>query len=162
MMKALSLMPRLLALLPLAALAAEPAPPPSPPSGPPPVAAVQPPGLATGGAEPGAAAAAPAPPACSLETGVDRMAASGSCTGCHTGVSGNFEHGGHRVEVPYEPYGKELRAKPEERGVNVVLPGGRITCLTCHDPKSKLPDHLAANIGGPVEKRLCTACHLFD
>ncbi len=111
---------------------------------------------------PAIAPAAPAAPLCSLESGVERTAPSSGCLTCHTSLTGNFDHGGHRVEVPYEPYGKDLRPKPEERGVNVVLPGGRITCLTCHDSRSKLPDHLAATTAGRADQRLCTACHLFD
>ena len=160
-MKSTSLTHWLLALVPLAALALEPSPAP---------AIAAPPAATTAGtadagtaAADAGAAAVPAAPLCSLETGVDRTAPSSGCTACHTSTTGSFDHGGHRVEVVYEPsYGKELRQNPLERGVNVVLPGGRITCLTCHDPQSKLPDHLAAPIGGPVEKRLCTACHLFD
>lgn len=109
-----------------------------------------------------AAATSPAAPLCSLDSGVERTAPSSGCLACHTSLSGNFEHGGHRVEVAYEPAGKDLRPKPEERGVNVVLPGGRITCLTCHDARSKLPAHLAASTDGRVDQRLCTACHLFD
>lgn len=108
------------------------------------------------------APAAPAAPLCQIESGVERTAPSSGCLACHTSMTGNFDHGGHRVEVPYEPYGKDLRPKPEERGVNVVLPGGRITCLTCHDSRSKLPDHLAATTAGRADQRLCTACHLFD
>ncbi len=161
-MKTIAHMPWLLALVPLAVLAAEPAPSPRP-------AVAAPPAAATSTAADGGAAAADAGPAaapaatqCSLEAGIDRTAPSSGCMACHTRTAGGFDHGGHRVEIAYEPYGKELRPNPLERGVNVVLPGGRVTCLTCHDPQSKLPDHLAANVGGPVEKRLCTACHLFD
>jgi hypothetical protein len=43
-----------------------------------------------------------------------------------------------------------------------VLPGGRITCLTYHDSTSKLVAHAAAPTSGPVEQRLCVACHLFE
>ncbi len=118
--------------------------------------------VSTAPAIPPASPTVAAAPPCSLESGVERTAPSSGCLACHTSLSGNFDHGGHRVDVPYEPYGKELRAKPEERGVNVVLPGGRITCLTCHDARSKLPDHLAATTAGRVDQRLCTACHLFD
>jgi hypothetical protein len=140
----------LLALLPLAALAAEPSP-------------TAPSTATTALAADAGVAAAPAAPQCSLETGVDRTAPSSSCTACHTSTTGSFDHGGHRVDVVYEPMpGKDLRPNPLDRGVNVVLPGGRITCLTCHDSQSKLPDHLAAPIGGPVANRLCTACHMFD
>jgi hypothetical protein len=141
----------LLALLALATLAAEPSSPTVPSTG------------TTATAADGGAAVEPAEPSCSLTIGIERTAPSSGCTACHTSATGSFDHGGHRVDVMYEPMpGKDLRPNPLERGVNVVLPEGRITCLTCHDPQSKLPDHLAAPIGGPVEKRLCTACHLFD
>ncbi|GEJ57071.1 hypothetical protein AMYX_18120 [Anaeromyxobacter diazotrophicus] len=103
------------------------------------------------------------PAVCALELGAERTTASSVCTGCHDGaLGGSFEHGGHRVEIAYAPYPAGLRPKPEERKVNVVLPGGRITCMTCHDARSALPSHLAAPTGGPVEQRLCVACHLFD
>jgi hypothetical protein len=162
-LKPTSLIPWLLASVTIAALAAEPSPSPSPASAiTAPLAATTAGPADAGTAATDAGAAASPAPLCSLETGVDRTAPSSGCTSCHTSTTGSFDHGGHRVDIAYEPYGKDLRPNPLERGVNVVLPGGRITCLTCHDPQSKLPDHLAAPISGPVEKRLCTACHLFD
>jgi hypothetical protein len=151
--KRTSLSSWLFALVPLAALAADPSP--AAPAGPTATVAAGAPAAAGSAAEPAAAL-------CSLDAGIERSAPSSGCIACHASTTGNFDHGGHRVEIAYEPYGKELRPKPEERGVNVVLPGGRITCLTCHDPQSKLPNHLAATTAGPVDKRLCTACHLFD
>ena len=159
-MKSTAQTPWLLALVPLAVLAAEPSPSPVP--APPAAAATATTTAATAAMDAGPAAA-PAAPQCALETGVDRTAPSSVCTACHASATSSFDHGGHRVDVMYEPMpGKDLRPNPLERGVNVVLPGGRITCLTCHDPQSKLLDHLAAPVGGPVEKRLCVACHLFD
>jgi hypothetical protein len=77
-------------------------------------------------------------------------------------MQGAFEHGGHRVEVEYVARTKDLKPKPETQGLNIVLPGGRITCTTCHDPASKLRDHVAAPTDGPVAKRMCVACHDFS
>jgi hypothetical protein len=53
----------------------------------------------------------------------------------------------------------ELRADPESFNREVVLQNGTVGCLTCHSPTSRLALHLAAPTSGPVEQRLCTACH---
>ncbi|MFL5302840.1 MAG: hypothetical protein ACJ79R_21130 [Anaeromyxobacteraceae bacterium] len=83
---------------------------------------------------------------------------------CHDGLRGSFggRRGAHPVEIRYRAGGSgpnRLRANPESRPGNVVLPGGKITCLTCHDSRSQLPWHLAARADGKPGKRLCDACH---
>jgi hypothetical protein len=82
-----------------------------------------------------------------------------ACTGCHN--RSNAAHTGHRVDIPYQAHSR-LRPDPERFNPAVVLANGTITCLTCHDPRSTLPQHLAAPTGGRVEKRLCIACHVFS
>ena len=111
------------------------------------------------------AAAAEVAPACLLVRGTDRRTTrSSECTACHDGLRGSFggRRGAHPVEIRYRPGGSganRMRPNPESRPGNVVLPGGRITCLTCHDSKSNLPWHLAARADGKPGNRLCDACH---
>jgi hypothetical protein len=103
---------------------------------------------------------------CLLKQGVDRMRTpSRACTGCHDGLRGSFggRRGAHPVEIAYRPgsYGeRQMRANPERRAFNIALPAGRITCLTCHDSRSRLPWHLAARSDGRVGTRLCDGCHV--
>jgi hypothetical protein len=102
---------------------------------------------------------------CLLQQGADRLRTpSRACMRCHDGLRGFFagRRGAHPVEIAYRPssYGeRQMRANPERRALNIALPGGRITCLTCHDPRSRLRWHLAARSDGRVGSRLCDGCH---
>jgi hypothetical protein len=94
---------------------------------------------------------------CLLESGsVDRASTPVSaCTACHAHAGA----GGHPVGMAYVTYGKDLRSAPMGFNSAVVLVANTLTCMTCHDARSSLPQHLAAPTGGDVEKRLCVACH---
>lgn len=125
----------------------------------------------TGAGTPAAGAGAtpvPTAPAlsCTLDAPLDRMATpSSDCLACHDGsktASGASDaRSGHRYDVEYHTDGKpDLRRDPTGYDSRVVLPGGKLTCCTCHDPASSLPYHLAAPTSGAVERRLCVACHV--
>jgi hypothetical protein len=88
-----------------------------------------------------------------------RTVNSSRCTTCHPGGTASVGHAGHPCDVPYSTYGRDLRLDPERFNAAVVLAAGKITCLTCHDPRSGLAQHLAAPTGGEVALRLCVACH---
>jgi hypothetical protein len=107
----------------------------------------------------------PAPPAgldaCELTVTLDRRGTpSRACMRCHDGSRGSNATTGHRFDIEYVSHGKELRPDPEKFNAKVLLVGGMITCLSCHDPASTAIFHLAAPTSGPVEKRLCAACHI--
>jgi hypothetical protein len=111
------------------------------------------------------AAEAPAAPAepepCDLESPQDRRTTpSSKCMRCHNGSRAMNAASGHRFDIEYSPYGKELRPDPEKHNPKVLLAGGKVTCLSCHEPLSKELFRLAAPMKGPLDKRLCSACHI--
>jgi hypothetical protein len=95
-----------------------------------------------------------------------RQSLSSACLRCHDGSEAPEApdaRTGHAFDVVYEPILKpNLRRSPEDFNAAVVLVEGKVTCLTCHDPRSKMLYHLVGPTDGPVEKRFCVACHLRD
>ncbi len=78
---------------------------------------------------------------------------------CHDGSRASDARTGHKFDIRYAANGERLRYSPDQFNPNVVLVNGTITCLTCHDPMSKLAFKLAAPLDGFVDARLCVACH---
>lgn len=102
-----------------------------------------------------------APEPCSLDTPLDRRTTpSSACMRCHDGSRASNAGTGHRYDIEYDPYGKELRPEPEKFNEKVVLADRKVTCLSCHESLSTAPFRLAAPTGGTLEKRLCAACHI--
>ena len=102
-----------------------------------------------------------APEPCGLDTPQDRRTTtSATCMRCHDGSRASNAGTGHRYDIEYSTYGKELRLEPEKYNAKVVLADGKVTCLSCHEPLSTAPFRLAAPTGGTLEKRLCAACHI--
>jgi len=89
-----------------------------------------------------------------------RTVASSRCLACHDRHGGSSAAGAHPVDVAYaRPSRTSLRSGPETFNAAIVLQGGKVGCLTCHDPKAATLHHLAAPTRGEVAKRLCVACH---
>jgi hypothetical protein len=94
----------------------------------------------------GSAAAAPAvqesaAPACALRAlGSDAMTAHG-CLECHSGARGPRVRRTHPVGA-YR-WGPGLRAPEEVVRRGVLLPGGAVECVSCHDRRSPWKDHVA-------------------
>ena len=102
-----------------------------------------------------------APEPCGLDSPQDRRTTtSAACMRCHDGSRAKNAGTGHRFDIEYNPYGKELRPDPEAFNAKVVLASRKVTCLSCHEPLSMTPFRLVAPTGGALEKRLCTACHI--
>jgi predicted CXXCH cytochrome family protein len=102
--------------------------------------------------------------------------ASRQCLGCHDGVnaresvnglgsggagimSGRW-HGEHPIGQDYQRSRKSRSASPM-RPVQLLdpeirLPGGRVSCVSCHNLYSATPGRLAVPIN---ESRLCLSCH---
>jgi hypothetical protein len=108
----------------------------------------------------GIATAAGDPALCTVGHPLDRKTTpSSDCVACHDGTNASNAKTGHRFDVEYVAAG-DLRKDPETFDPKVVLgTGNKVTCLTCHDPASDLPLHLAAPTSGLPEQRLCVACH---
>lgn len=92
-------------------------------------------------------AAEPAPEGCALAAPGSAAVASSACIGCHP------RHG-HPVGLDYGPAYARSRwnyRSPEEvvrRGV--LLPEGRIECVTCHDGRSPWKHRIALPPGAPA------------
>jgi hypothetical protein len=103
---------------------------------------------------------------CILPSITDRRTTpSGACMMCHNGKYARDAQVGHRFDVPYPPpMNPDYRVSPSPEQFNprVILVDGKVACVSCHDPASTLPNHLAGPTDGPVLKRLCVACHLRD
>ncbi len=111
---------------------------------------------------------------CLMQTIVDRnTTTSAQCLACHDGSKNQVSpdgssypipdaRQGHKFDIEYfSTNDSEYRRDPTGYNAAVVLLGGKtITCLTCHDSKSTLLYHLAAPTSGPLEKRMCAACHV--
>ncbi len=98
--------------------------------------------LATAGSD-----APPAPPpsggACTLTHPGPVAATSEECRRCHR----TWGAGNHPVDVDYRAAearsAGDLRTPDEVVRRGVLLPEGRIQCVTCHDARSPWKDHLA-------------------
>ena len=114
------------------------------------------------------------------ERGGGRLdAASRRCLGCHDGVTGSDtviaaagmpQRGfvgdrkrNHPVGVAYRPQARrraEVPLKPTALlPVNVILPGGQVSCISCHDIYAPQRGLLTVPIEG---SRLCLTCHELD
>lgn len=97
-------------------------------------------------------------PACLLtSSGFERSTAgSAACLACHDGTAALFvSTHAHPLESSYADAWLDHRAAL--RGIPVrelVLVGGRVTCVACHDGGSRQPHHVALP---PAE--LCVGCH---
>jgi predicted CXXCH cytochrome family protein len=91
-----------------------------------------------------------------------------TCLSCHDGLAApgveyattrGAGHGSHPVDVDYAQASMRPRARFRPQGAlpaSVVLPGGKVTCTSCHDGASREKHHTAM----PMERsRLCTSCH---
>jgi hypothetical protein len=91
--------------------------------------------------------AEPEPAHCALATPGSASVPSTTCAGCHP------RHG-HPVDVDYAssharaPFGLRTEAEVVRRGV--LLPEGRVECVTCHDGHSPWKDRIALPPGAPV------------
>lgn len=106
-----------------------------------------------------------APERCTVDTTADRRTTpSSDCMRCHDGSRASDARTGHRYDITYSPFQSlaDLRPTPEQFDPRIVLVDRKVACMTCHDPASTLPDHLAAPVDGPPERRLCVACHMKD
>jgi hypothetical protein len=92
-----------------------------------------------------------------------RTTQSGACMMCHDGKNAKDARLGHHFDVAYPPPMRpDLRGNPTQFNPAVILVDGKVACVSCHDPASTRQNHLAAPTDGPLPKRLCVACHLFD
>jgi hypothetical protein len=84
---------------------------------------------------------------CALRTSSADGSTIDSCLSCHAASAHGA--GNHPVDVDYEGAvagrgrGSELRPSADVVARGVFLPGGRIHCLTCHDPRSPWANHVA-------------------
>jgi predicted CXXCH cytochrome family protein len=104
--------------------------------------------------------------------------ASRRCLGCHDGLSASeTPHGtgsqaafdmsnparNHPVGIPYGRGGVRGRTmplrSPQLLPDRIRLPGGRVSCVSCHDLYSQTPKRLAMSNDG---SRLCMTCHAMD
>ena len=111
-------------------------------------------------------------------TGGTRQDSAGACLSCHDGVSapdvayqtpggrrgGNWDPAmNHPVGVPYPRAGKrgmEMPLRPvSSLPTTVRLPGGAVSCVSCHDLYASKPALLTVPIEG---SRLCMTCHQAD
>jgi len=111
---------------------------------------------------------------CALGRTARAQATTRTCMGCHDGTSASgvdyqrgdappsmlsAMHRSHPVDVDYAT--AEMR-KPHlfhpaaSLPASLVLPGGKVTCVTCHDGASREPAHAAIS---QSRSRLCTSCH---
>ncbi|MFQ5429743.1 MAG: hypothetical protein ACE5E1_05470 [Phycisphaerae bacterium] len=99
------------------------------------------------------------------------------CLTCHDGVNatdslsrttrGRGDFGdmrrNHPVGIPYPDQGAKPRNVPFRSSFllpnRIRLPGGRVSCVSCHDLYAQGPNKLAVPIEG---SRLCFACHQLD
>jgi predicted CXXCH cytochrome family protein len=84
------------------------------------------------------------------------------CLDCHTEASGSkpshptgHADGSHPVDVIYPAKKNESFVPTAELDQRLLLLGGRVTCITCHDPQTT--DH---SLVIPTEgSQICIACH---
>ena len=100
---------------------------------------------------------------------------SAGCVTCHDGIVSrkdilNFRNdpetrmqmisGKHPIGMNYERYAarRDTLKKVEELNPRLVLVGGKVSCVTCHDPLNSEKNHLAMGREG---NDLCMECHLM-
>jgi hypothetical protein len=90
---------------------------------------------------------------CALSRAEPERSDAARCTGCHLAI----EHATHPVELDYEQSRRaahtmagDLRPAAEVRQRGVRLVDGRVTCVTCHDARSRVANHLAIPRGALV------------
>jgi predicted CXXCH cytochrome family protein len=99
---------------------------------------------------------------CTLRTVERSEATTQSCLSCHDGtVAGGhagFGSGEHPLDVSYDvAASRNLRFRARfEVSRRILLPGGKITCISCHDGASDEPKHTAMTMSRGT---LCTSCH---
>ena len=111
---------------------------------------------------------------CALGRTVRLQATTRSCMVCHDGTSGtgvdtqrpdaapstlSAMHRSHPVDVDYavaQIRKPSLLHPAAALPPSLVLPGGLVTCVTCHDGASREPAHAAVTAS---RSRLCTSCH---
>ena len=98
---------------------------------------------------------------------------SNGCVTCHSGIVSrkdtlNFRNdpesrmqmisGKHPIGMNYERYTRhrDTLKKVNELDSNLVLVGGKVSCVTCHDLLNPEKDHLVRSDTG---KDLCSQCH---
>lgn len=100
--------------------------------------------------------AAGQPTGCELATVRRDAANDASCLACHDGSAGpsiGLGDARHMVGRRYASAWLDSRSlKALRYGGPVVLHDGYVTCLSCHDPQSRLRNHVAAF-------DLCVECH---
>jgi len=90
-----------------------------------------------------------------------------ACLGCHEqgeAAPRIAEHASHPWDVAYQVTRRRaspLRPAPAALARGVVMPDGRVTCLSCHAAASRERFRLRLpQDDGPVAERLCQACHV--
>lgn len=98
-----------------------------------------------------------------------------TCLSCHDGTSAagvayqrpqevghsrlSAMHTSHPVDVDYELAFAQKPGRLHPSGVlpeNLVLPQGKVACVTCHDGASRERHHVSVSMS---RSRLCSACH---
>lgn len=107
---------------------------------------------------------------CELLLADRSKATSRACLSCHDGVTFPASHtapaldaaGSHPFEVDYDDawmrHPGSLRPRSELPPELQLTLGGKLTCTTCHDGRSRLPHHLAISND---RSALCRACHTY-
>jgi hypothetical protein len=91
---------------------------------------------------PRSAPAASQPVTCALDTNGSDSASTQECLRCHSSVDGGPIHGNHPVDLDYAAAEGEagrsgtLRPVGEVVRRGVLLPDGKLQCVTCHDARS--------------------------
>jgi predicted CXXCH cytochrome family protein len=107
---------------------------------------------------------------CGLRTRSRWVQTSESCVACHDGAIGDVVHASfpalgagigesHPVEVAYDEVVVRAPGRYRARAElprALWLPGGRVTCTTCHDGASSEPARVAMPLAA---SRLCFGCH---
>jgi hypothetical protein len=107
------------------------------------------------------------PARCGLDT-LPATATGTACLGCHAKDEGApliLSHVSHPVDVDYRLTRRRaspLRAAPAALSRGVIMPGSRVTCLSCHSSATRARYRLRLPMeDGPVASRLCNACHVM-
>ncbi len=100
----------------------------------------------------------PPQPICTISRADRITTTSAECLSCHDGTVTTSIGESHPYDVDYD--GARARSSNlRPRGAlpaNLVLPGGKVTCTTCHDGASTEPAKTSLPLVG---SQLCFACH---